>query len=170
MMSLMALVLMPHFGQSLDQGKVLKMIILHDLAEALTEDMPVWEGVVNKTVKLEAEQQAIEKILQDLDPETKREFLDIWEEYELRESMEAKFVKLVDTFDVVTQHNAAPITTWDDNDFLWQLSELQDSFFNLDPEMRRLKDELDQWSIQKVSEEDKLEKLDQAALRRRVVK
>jgi putative hydrolases of HD superfamily len=167
MMALLALVLMPHFKVKLDEQKVLTMIIVHDLAEAVTTDLPVWEGQKDKAQKYEAEKAAIAQLFGHLDPETAKNLTAVWEEYEQRQSMEAKFVKIIDTFDVVTQHNAAPLNTWDDNDYLWQLNEMQDAFFNEDVNLRQLKDELDQWSIAKVSEANALAKLDQPALARR---
>lgn len=167
MMCLLALTLMPHFKVELDQLKVLKMIIIHDLAEAVTTDLPVWEGQKDKPAKHQAELVAIKQLLSHLDDTTAAELLAVWEEYEQRESTEAQFVKIIDTFDVVTQHNAAPLSTWDDNDYLWQLNDMQDGFFNADPQLRALKDALDEWSIQKVAAAEALDKLDQDALKRR---
>lgn len=170
MMSLLALTLMPHFKVKLDQLKVLKMIVVHDLAEAVTTDLPVWEGQKNKAQKHLDEEKAIKKLFSFLDESTARELMSVWEEYEERQTPEARFVKIIDTFDVVTQHNAAPLSTWEDNDFLWQLNEMQDGFFNEDENMRKLKDALDEWSIEKVSATNQLDKLDQPALKRRINK
>lgn len=167
MMLLLAMTLMPKIEKPLDQVKVLKMIVIHDLGEAVTQDMPVWEGVKDRAKKIELERIAMGKMLSSLDSNTKHELLNLWEEYETRESFEARFVKAIDTLDVVAQHNAAAISTWDDNDYLWQLSPLQDSFFDLDPLLRQIKDELDAWSIEKVKKEGKLEKLDQQELQKR---
>lgn len=167
MMCLLALIMLPHFKIKLDELKVLKMIVIHDLAEAVTTDLPVWEGQKDKASKHQAELEAMQHLFRNIDPETAQELLAVWEEYERRESSEAQFVKIIDTFDVVTQHNAAPLSTWDDNDYLWQLNEMQDAFFNADPKLRQLKDALDEWSIAKVKEVDKLDKLDQPALKRR---
>lgn len=167
MMMLLAMMLMPQLDKPMDQVKVLKMIVIHDLAEAVTQDMPVWEGVDTPEKKIELERNAIEKMLASLDSKTKQAFLELWEEYEIRESFEARFVKAIDTLDVVAQHNAAAISTWDDNDYLWQLSPLQNSFFDLDPMLRQLKNELDLWTIEKVEKEGELEKLDQRELQKR---
>lgn len=167
LMALLAMTLMPHIENPLDQAKVLRMIIIHDLAEAVTHDLPVWEGVKDREKKIELERSAMENMLASLDSQTQQEFMALWEEYEARESFEARFVKVIDTLDVVAQHNAAAISTWDDNDYLWQLSPLQDSFFDLDPLLRQIKDELDAWSIEKVQTEGKFEKLDHQELQKR---
>ena len=170
MMALLSLIILPQIKQKLDQEKILKMIILHDLAEAITSDMPVWKGVKNKEEKTKSEQKAIKKLLRNLDKNTQEELFAIWREYEERETPEAKFVKVIDTLDVIVQHNVSPISTWDDNDFLWQLSPLQNEFFDFDTELRKLKGEIDAWSIKKAKKDGKLEKLDQKELEKRLKK
>lgn len=170
MMSLLAMVLMPHMEQKLDQLKVVKMIVIHDLAEAVTKDMPVWEGVKNKEEKRAAEKTSITTILSHLDTATRRELLELWEEYELRQSPEAVFVKAIDTLDVIAQHNTAPIKTWDDNDYVWQLSPLQHSFFEIDKVLVAVKEKIDQWLIDKVTKTGTLDKLDQVELKKRCTK
>jgi hypothetical protein len=81
--------------------------------------------------------------------------------------LEARFVKVIDTLDVVAQHNAANINSWDENDYLWQLSPMQDSFFDFDLLLRQVKDELDAWTIEKVKKEGELARLHQKELQKR---
>lgn len=166
-MCMLALAVLPQMQQSLNAQKVLSMIIIHDLAEAITADIPVWQGVADKTAKLAAEKRAITTILSTLDDELQQHLLHIWEEYETRESPEARFVKALDTLDVIAQHNAAPIESWDTNDYLWQLSPLQNDFFDIDPFLREIKDELDTWSIEKAERAHNSSLLDQNELRKR---
>lgn len=167
MMCLMAVVLAPQMQKKLNLLKVLKMIIVHDLAEAVTSDIPVWDGVKNKAQKDAAEMTAITDIFSHLDDVTQKDLMAVWHEYEQRQSVEAVFVKALDTLDVVAQHNVAPLSTWQDNDFLWQLSPLQDAFFNSDNLLRKTKDQIDKWTIKKVEAANKLDKLDQAELQKR---
>lgn len=167
MMSLLAMVLAPQIGTKIDLQKVLLMIVIHDLAEAVTSDLPVWEGTKDKQAKFENEKKAMETLLRDLDDETRSNLMSVWQEYEQRESAESVFVKAIDTLDVITQHNCAPLTSWDDNDYLWQLSPLQNAFFDFDPYLRQVKDAIDQWSIAKVKEAGNLSKLDQTELKKR---
>ena len=168
MMNMLALVLMPKMKAKLDVAKVLKMIVIHDLAEAITQDLPVWQGLANKKQKLQAEQKAIAQIFGHLDEESRSELTALWEEYEERKSGEALFVKALDTLDVIQQHNLASAESWDDNDYLWQLSPHQDAFFNFDAVLRAIKDEIDQDSIEKAKKAGKLSKLDQAELKKRI--
>lgn len=76
------------------------------------------------------------------------------------------FVKALDTLDVITQHNLASLETWDNNDYFWQLSPLQDKFFDFDPFLRNVKTEIDKWSIDKVKKANQLSKLDRSALQK----
>lgn len=167
MMSLLALTIFPQLKKPVDQLKVLKMIIIHDLAEAVTQDVPVWEGQQHKAAKLAAEKAAMESLLAPLDGETRNELMTLWQEYEERQSFESKLVKALDTLDVIAQHNAAATDTWDDNDYLWQLSPLQDSFFDLDITLRNIKHELDAWSIAQAKAAGNLGKLNQEELKKR---
>lgn len=167
MMGLLAMVLLPQVPEPLDQLKVFQMIIVHDLAEALTADLPVWEGVKDKAAKEAHERAAMTQLLAPLDAPTRATLLAVWEEYELRQSREAKFVKVLDTTDVIMQHNIADISSWDDNDARWQLSPLQDAFFDFDPTMRQLKVAIDAWSISKAAAAGQLNRLDQAELAKR---
>lgn len=167
MMSLLAMTILPHLQIKLDQLKVLQMITLHDLAESITQDAPVWVGMKNPTDKANREKNAMKTILSHLDPSTYNQLLSIWEEYESRTSPEAKFVKVLDTLDVISQHNAAPITTWDDNDYLWQLSPIQNKFFDFDAKVCQVKQVIDKWSINKVKAANNLSKLDQVELKKR---
>jgi len=167
MMGMLALILLPKMKISLDELKVIKMILVHDLAEAITEDMPVWQGVENKTQKALAEKKAMASILSTLDNKTSQDLLKICEEYEDRKSPEALFVKALDTLDVIVQHNSADIKSWDDNDYLWQLSPLQDEFFDFDPFLRKIKKEIDKATIEKVEKVKKLDKLNQTELKKR---
>jgi putative hydrolase of HD superfamily len=154
MMSLLAIVLLPKMQVKLDLTKVLKMIVIHDLAEAITKDMPAWESLANKAAKTKAEKLAITQIFSVLDEDSRAELTKLWEEYEERKSNEALFVKVMDTFDVIAQHNLADLASWDDNDRLWQLSPLQDAFFDFDPLFRRIKQKIDQDSLIRVKMKD----------------
>lgn len=167
MMGMLSLIIIPHLARKLDQVKVLKMIIIHDLAEALTTDTPIWDGVQKKEEKHKLEKAAIEKIFGTIDEETSKELLEVWQEYEARETPEAYFVKVLDTLDVIVQHNVAPTDTWNDKDFFWQLSPIQDKFFDFDQLLRNVKNAIDDWSIEKATEANGKNKLDQEQLRKK---
>ena len=96
---------------SLDRDRVLKIALLHDLAETITGDLTPYE-VGDETpaffnqrherspdaarAKQEAEAAAIDQLANLLPEGTAGELRALWAEYSERESPEARFVKVVD--------------------------------------------------------------------------
>ncbi len=95
-LTLMALVLAEHAAApGLDQLKVLKMLVVHDLVEIDAGDTFVYDkaGVEDQE---EREERAAERIFGLLPAETGAELRALWDEFEARESPEAKFAKAMD--------------------------------------------------------------------------
>ena len=77
-------------GITVDGEKVLRMALLHDVAEASTGDIPM----PRKTPELtEALHQVERLVVEDMLPEP---YLDHWEEAERKETLEARIVKAAD--------------------------------------------------------------------------
>ncbi len=87
-------------GIKINQLKMLKMAIVHDLAEIITGDTKTWDDVA-RVNKEEKERTAIQDLFQKLPDDLKTELSNLWEECEKRESVEAMIVKSVDRFDPV---------------------------------------------------------------------
>lgn len=105
MMSLMAINLAPHMQTPVDMATVLQMITLHDLPEAIAGDTPAHTTANETSKKLQhqKEQQAMQH-LKKLAPMKNGQMLeDIWETYEKRQTPEARFVKAIDTLEVMFQ-------------------------------------------------------------------
>ena len=77
-----------------DTGKVIKMALVHDASESRTGDAHYVSRVYTKR----DEEAAIRDTLQGT--ALSGEFFNLWEEYEKRESIEAKIVKDADNLDV----------------------------------------------------------------------
>ncbi len=77
-----------------DTDKILKMALVHDIAESRTGDV----DYLSRQYTKRDEELGIKDILKDT--ELENEFLKIWREYEKRESIESKIVKDADTLDV----------------------------------------------------------------------
>ncbi|HEU0165307.1 MAG TPA: HD domain-containing protein [Thermomicrobiales bacterium] len=108
----------------LDADHVLKLALVHDLAEAIFGDLPPYDRAEvptdpgerdaffrvrhlrtpeNAAAKRAAESDAAATLL-DLMPETARaEFSSLWDEYEARETSESRFVKQVDRLEAFLQ-------------------------------------------------------------------
>ena len=150
MMLMMALILMDKVGVNLDKLKALKMIIIHDLVEVLAGDVPSHELSKRQDAKQDNERQALQKMTAMLDEQISGEILRLWEEFEAKETPEAKFALALDKFDCLFQHNVTDIKTWDEGDFRYTFIDEQDTPFDFDNFMRKLKDKLDDWTYQKI--------------------
>jgi len=87
--------------QKLDTQKVLKMSLLHDIAESITGDLTPED--ISKNEKIELENKTIGKILGNLPDDLARNYLTIWNEYNENISNEAKLVHEVDKLEMVIQ-------------------------------------------------------------------
>ena len=84
----------------LDTGKMIRMALIHDLAEALTGDITPGDGITREK-KLEMERTAMGSILQDVDDWG--ELMSLWEEYNAGETREARAVGAVDRLEMALQ-------------------------------------------------------------------
>lgn len=118
-MALMAIMVAPHLSISIDILRVLKMIVVHDLAEAEVGDVSWLDQMANpqlKEKKILEEKAAIKKIKKQLPSPVNEEIYGLWYEYEDRQTNEAKFVKVLDDLEAQIQHNFAPMDTWDERE------------------------------------------------------
>ncbi|CAG8678262.1 5118_t:CDS:2, partial [Funneliformis mosseae] len=100
-MSILALLLN---DDNLDKNKCVKMTVVHDLAEGIVGDITPFEGIT-KQEKNRREMEAMQYICKELleDSLQSREIFSLWQEYENGETMEAKFVKDLDKFEMILQ-------------------------------------------------------------------
>lgn len=89
MLALLAIFLLPEVGTKIDQLKVLKMLILHDLAEAIVGDSYPWE-TRKRINKHEREKKALKEIVTDLSKRTAHVILALWLEFEKKENYRIK--------------------------------------------------------------------------------
>lgn len=157
MLCLVAMTIFEHLDIQLDQLRVLKMLVLHDLAEAITGDIPAFDkkGRIGKYAK---EKKAMQQLLEPLPETTKHEFLELWNEYELRETIEAKVAQAIDKFEAPLQHNISDISTWDENDFTihgrYKMQYMQFNSF-----LTELRLELEHMSKMKITQAKQLHRL-----------
>jgi putative hydrolases of HD superfamily len=119
-MSLMAILLEPYFSQPVNMEKLLKMIIVHDLVEAEAGDIPAFHSNNNteiKKLKMQREQQAIQRIKDILGTPTGDDIFELWHEFENKETYEAKIANALDKLEVQIQHNEANLDTWLDVEY-----------------------------------------------------
>lgn len=81
--------------------KILKIILLHDLAESITGDMTPEQ--ISKDEKTVLENKTIKKILSDLPISLQKQYRVLWDEYRLNNSKEAKIVHQLDKLEMGLQ-------------------------------------------------------------------
>ena len=94
-LALMAMVLAEHANEPLDVGKVIRMVLIHDIVEIDAGDTYIYAAQGDKT---ERERRAAERIFGLLPPDQEREFRELWDEFEAAKTPEARFASALDRF------------------------------------------------------------------------
>jgi len=87
--------------ENLNTEKILKMILLHDLAESKVGDYT--PGKISYEKKKEMENTAFAQIVEKLPSNIKLEYLKIWQEYQKKNSSESKIVHQIDKLEMALQ-------------------------------------------------------------------
>lgn len=146
--ALMAMTMAPAFP-GVDTDRVIRMLLIHDLGEAVTGDIPTF---LKKQADEETEDRAVEGILSTLPAETREEFTVLFAEMKALETPEARLCKIIDKFEAVIQHNESPISTWEEleydlqRNYAWKEAE----WF---PEALALREEILRRTDRKIEEE-----------------
>jgi len=111
--ALMAYLMKDEFPEA-DMDKVIRMLLIHDLGECFTGDIPVFE-------KTASHEETEEKLLMDwvgaLPEPFASEMADLYREMEERQTLEAKIYKCIDGLEAVIAHNESDIGTWLENEY-----------------------------------------------------
>lgn len=97
-----ALVIAKH-EKNVNTEKLMKMALVHDITESRTGDA----HYLSRQYVERREEMAIDDIMKDTSLD--EEFINLWNEYEKKESIEAKIVKDADNLDVDLELNELPI-------------------------------------------------------------
>ena len=87
--------------ENYDSEKMLKMILLHDLAESNIGDYT--PNQISKENKIKIENKAYDEIINALPDTIKLQYAQIWEEYQKQESPESKIVHQIDKLEMALQ-------------------------------------------------------------------
>lgn len=109
----------------IDQGRLLAIALLHDMAEALFGDLPVGaRRYFGADQKQEAERRAMCELVQDVPGADY--FMQLWDEYAERSTREARLIKQLDRLEMLAQAlayeqtgNRAMVEFWQDIDEGW---------------------------------------------------
>jgi putative hydrolases of HD superfamily len=165
MLGLLSMVLFNHIPTKVDQLKVLKMVIIHDLAESIIGDIPAFEKSKRQDNKHKSERKALIKLVSTLPPETAKEILSLWDEVEECKTNEAKVAMAIDKIEVLMQHNTADIKTWGQGDF--DIGPYyKDLYFDFDSFFREFKDVVDRETMKKILKAKMESRIDSVHLKR----
>jgi len=114
-MAIMALVLADQLDFKVDLAKVLKMVLIHDLGEVYAGD--AWAFNKQPGDKYSNELAGYKKLTKNLPKKVGTEIIELWTEFEARETNEAKFAVALDKLEVLIQHNEADLATWAEKEF-----------------------------------------------------
>ena len=168
MLGLIAMAIFDSIDIKVDQLKVMKMVVIHDLAEAVTGDIPAFELSDRQANKYQNEKNAMQAITKGLPKRTATDILSIWEEMEAKQTPEALLAQCLDKVEVLIQHIIADIETWDDGDYgLGPYN--KDELFDFNPYIRAFKDQVNEQFWQKMEAADKLHRLKPEHLQRRAL-
>ena len=135
--------------RSLDMDKVIRMCLIHDLGEAFTGDIPTF---LKNSADTETEDQLFLNWVDTFPQVQKEEFLELLREMDALETPEAKLYKALDKLEALISHNESDILTWLPLEYPLQMNygrkEMQFS-----PYLRKLREEVDNWTMRKIQEE-----------------
>ena len=94
-LALLAMILAEHSNEPLDVGKVIRMVLIHDIVEIDAGDTYIYGDQGNKA---EREGLAADRIFGLLPADQEREFRDLWKEFETAATAEARFANALDRF------------------------------------------------------------------------
>lgn len=92
---LYALVLADQAGPEVDIGRVLRMLLIHDIVEIDAGDAPI-HGQVDHAAMAAKEAAAADRLFGLLPLDQAREFRALWDEFEAAETADAQFAKAID--------------------------------------------------------------------------
>lgn len=111
-LAMMAILLSEYANdQQLDILKVIKMVLIHDIVEIDAGDTFVYDIVGNNS-KAEREEKAASRIFGLLPPDQGQEFMDLWKEFERRNTSEAKFAAVMDRLEPLLLNSKTDGHTW----------------------------------------------------------
>ncbi len=93
-------------GLNLDAEKVLKMGLVHDIGETIVGDVGTFVKGMAGGVFKNIEEEGVAALVDGLD--SKKEIIELVEEYNQRDTMEARVVKAADNLDALAQAKGVP--------------------------------------------------------------
>ncbi len=110
-LALMTMLLAEYANEQVDLLKVLKMVLIHDLVEIDAGDTYCYDEKA-KLDKREREEKCANRIFRLLPEEQSSEMFALWEEFECKQTPEAKFATVLDRLHPVIMNYTADGLSW----------------------------------------------------------
>ncbi len=109
--AMMTMVLADHAPEGTDVGRATRMMLVHDIIEIEAGDTFCYDEAGKKGVH-EREQAAADHIFGLLPDDVAGELRGLWDEFEARQTLEARFANAMDRFQVLFQNLHSEGGTW----------------------------------------------------------
>ena len=111
--ALYALVMAEHAARPVNVGRVIQMLLIHDLVEIDAGDVPIHSDAARDTAAQDAaEQAAADRIFGLLPADQGRDLRALWDEFEAARTDDAIFAKSIDRVQPVASNLAAGGASW----------------------------------------------------------
>ena len=87
--------------EGLNSEKIIRMALLHDLAESVIGD--ITPDHITKNEKISKENLAMKQILKNLPSEIAGQYFELWDEYQINSSQEAMLIHDIDKLEMAFQ-------------------------------------------------------------------
>jgi putative hydrolases of HD superfamily len=110
-LALMVPVLAEYADEPIDVGHTIRLVVVHDLVEIYAGDTPLYDDTL-RTSQVERELAAAERLFGLLPDDQAIEFRALWDEFEARQTPEARFAKAIDRLEPNLLNWMAAGGTW----------------------------------------------------------
>jgi len=142
-LSFLVMLIHPYLKQEVDYTKMLELALVHDIAEGKAGDYTVANQIANPNLKQEKilkEAQAIKELKKLLPPPLNKKIYDLYQEYEKKETIEAKIVSALDKLEANLQANQ-----YKDGDVrYWQQCENGEEYYKMALQKKPIITEIDE--------------------------
>ena len=113
-LALAAVLLKEHMAEDVDLGRVMTMVLIHDLVEIDAGDTYAYD-MEGAATKREREVKAAKRIFGILPEDQGIYFRELWDEFEAYETVEAKYAHLLDNFQPLLLNDASKGKSWEEH-------------------------------------------------------
>lgn len=113
-LALAAVLLKEHMAEDVDLGRVMTMVLIHDLVEIDAGDTYAYD-MEGAATKREREVKAAKRIFGILPEDQGIYFRELWDEFEEYETADAKYAHLLDNFQPLLLNDASDGKSWEEH-------------------------------------------------------